>query len=140
MAGCRGYFDRPRRHDLPRSGCCARHGYLLCIRLRRYRCRLCKQAVYLLAGKTVKEGDYVSIDGTTGNIYLQAIPTVAASISGDFDRFMKWAGAVRKLEVYTNADTPRDAKQAATLAHEGIGLCRTEHMFFEETELRQCAR
>ena len=84
-----------------------------------------------LAGHVIKEGDYISIDGSTGNIYGEAIPTVAASISGDFDRFMKWADARRTLKVRTNADTPRDAAQAVAFGAEGIGLCRTEHMFFE---------
>ena len=91
---------------------------------------------FTLAGKTVKEGDYISIDGSTGNIYAEAIPTVAASISGDFDRFMKWADAVRKLEVYTNADTPKDAKQGRDFGAQGIGLCRTEHMFFEGQRIK----
>ena len=84
-----------------------------------------------LSGHVIKEGDYISIDGSTGNIYGEAIPTVAASISGDFDRFMKWADARRTLKVRTNADTPTDAKKARELGAEGIGLCRTEHMFFE---------
>ncbi len=91
---------------------------------------------FTLAGQTVKEGDYISIDGSTGNIYAEAIPTVAASISGDFDRFMKWADAVRKLEVYTNADTPKDAKQGRDFGAQGIGLCRTEHMFFEGQRIK----
>ena len=89
-----------------------------------------------LAGHVIKEGDYISIDGSTGNIYGEAIPTVAASISGDFDRFMKWADARRTLKVRTNADTPRDAAQAVALGAEGIGLCRTEHMFFEGDRIK----
>ncbi|WP_444658877.1 pyruvate, phosphate dikinase [Caproiciproducens sp. R2] len=91
---------------------------------------------FTLAGQTVKEGDYISIDGSTGNIYAQAIPTAAAKISGDFDRFMKWADAARKLEVYTNADTPKDAKQGRDFGAQGIGLCRTEHMFFEGQRIK----
>ena len=91
---------------------------------------------FTLAGQTIKEGDYISIDGSTGNIYAEAIPTVAASISGDFDRFMKWADSVRKLEVYTNADTPKDAKQGRDFGAQGIGLCRTEHMFFEGQRIK----
>lgn len=91
---------------------------------------------FTLAGKAYKEGDYISIDGSTGNIYGEAIPTTAASISGDFDRFMKWADGVRKLEVYTNADTPKDAAQARAFGAEGIGLCRTEHMFFEGARIK----
>lgn len=79
----------------------------------------------------VCEGDYISLDGSTGKIYGEAIPTVEASISGDFDRFMKWADEFRTLKVRTNADTPRDAKQAMSFGAQGIGLCRTEHMFFE---------
>ena len=89
-----------------------------------------------LAGKTIKEGDYISIDGSTGKIYGEAIPTVDASISGDFDRFMKWADARRKLQVRTNADTPRDTAQAVKFGAEGIGLCRTEHMFFEGERIK----
>ena len=91
---------------------------------------------FTLAGLTIKEGDYISIDGSTGNIYAEAIPTVAASISGDFGRFMGWADKYRKLQVWTNADTPRDAKQGRSFGAQGIGLCRTEHMFFEETRIK----
>jgi len=89
-----------------------------------------------LGGKTIVEGDYISIDGSTGNIYGEAIPTVAATISGDFDRFMKWADDRRTLLVRTNADTPRDAKQAVDFGAQGIGLCRTEHMFFEGDRIK----
>lgn len=91
---------------------------------------------FQLGGMTIKEGDYLSIDGTTGKIYGQAIPTVAANISGNFGRFMGWADSVRKLKVYTNADTPRDAKQGHSFGAEGIGLCRTEHMFFEGERIK----
>jgi pyruvate,orthophosphate dikinase len=91
---------------------------------------------FTLGGLTIKEGDYISIDGSTGNIYAEAIPTTAASISGDFGRFMQWADAVRKLEVYTNADTPKDAKQGKEFGAQGIGLCRTEHMFFEANRIK----
>ncbi len=84
-----------------------------------------------VAGKTVHEGDYISLDGSTGNVYLEAIPTVPASITGNFDTFMKWADEVRTLQVRTNADTPRDAEQAYRFGAQGIGLCRTEHMFFD---------
>lgn len=84
-----------------------------------------------LAGRTYKEGDWISLDGSTGNIYGEAIPTVPASISGEFGRIMAWADKYRVLQVRTNADTPRDAKQAFEFGAEGIGLCRTEHMFFE---------
>ncbi len=84
-----------------------------------------------LAGRTFHEGDVISIDGTTGNIYGEAIATVDATIAGEFGRIMAWADEFRKLKVRTNADTPRDAKKARELGAEGIGLCRTEHMFFE---------
>ncbi len=84
-----------------------------------------------LAGKVYKEGDYVSLDGTTGKIYGEAIATVPASIGGDFDRIMTLANKYKTLEVRTNADTPSDAEQAVKFGAEGIGLCRTEHMFFE---------
>ena len=86
---------------------------------------------FTLNGKTFVEGDYISIDGSTGNIYDGIIPTVDASIAGEFGRIMAWADQFRKLKVRTNADTPRDAKKARELGAEGIGLCRTEHMFFE---------
>ncbi|MGN0616552.1 pyruvate, phosphate dikinase [Ruminococcus flavefaciens] len=84
-----------------------------------------------LGGKTFKEGDYISIDGTTGNIYDGVIATVDAQIAGEFGRIMAWADKYRTLKVRTNADTPADAKKARELGAEGIGLCRTEHMFFE---------
>ncbi|MBQ7547355.1 MAG: pyruvate, phosphate dikinase, partial [Clostridia bacterium] len=84
-----------------------------------------------LAGKTFHEGDYISIDGSTGNIYDGIIPTVDAEIAGEFGRIMQWADEFRTLKVRTNADTPADAKKARELGAEGIGLCRTEHMFFE---------
>ncbi|MGN0165422.1 MAG: pyruvate, phosphate dikinase [Lachnospiraceae bacterium] len=86
---------------------------------------------FTLAGKTFKEGSQISIDGTTGNIYSGIIPTVDASITGTFGRVMSWADKYRKLKVRTNADTPADAKKAHELGAEGIGLCRTEHMFFD---------
>ena len=86
---------------------------------------------FVLGGKTYTEGDYISIDGSTGNIYDGIIPTVEASISGTFGRIMGWADKYRVLKVRTNADTPDDAKRARELGAEGIGLCRTEHMFFD---------
>ena len=86
---------------------------------------------FTLAGKTYTEGSEISIDGSTGNIYDGIIPTVDATIAGEFGRIMAWADKYRKLKVRTNADTPADAKKARELGAEGIGLCRTEHMFFE---------
>ena len=86
---------------------------------------------FTLAGKTYHEGDYISIDGSTGNIYDGIIPTVDAQIGGNFGRIMAWADKYRKLEVRTNADTPKDAAKARELGAQGIGLCRTEHMFFD---------
>ena len=86
---------------------------------------------FTLGGKTFHEGDYISIDGSTGNIYDGVIPTVDAEISGNFGTIMGWADEFRRLKVRTNADTPTDAKKARELGAEGIGLCRTEHMFFE---------
>ncbi len=91
---------------------------------------------FTLEGIVVKEGDYISIDGSTGNIYGEAVPTVEASISGDFGRFMEWADAARTLDVYTNADNPRDAAQAKKFGAQGIGLCRTEHMFFDPERIK----
>ncbi len=89
-----------------------------------------------LGGRTIKEGDYISLDGSTGNVYGEAVPTVEATISGDFDRFMSWADARRTLKVRTNADNPKDAAQAVKFGAEGIGLTRTEHMFFEPTRIK----
>ena len=86
---------------------------------------------FTLAGKTFHEGDCISLDGSTGNVYEGLIPTVDASIAGEFGRIMAWADKYRKLAVRTNADTPQDAKKARELGAEGIGLCRTEHMFFD---------
>ncbi len=90
---------------------------------------------FTLAGKEYHEGDYLSIDGTTGNIYDGQIPTVDATIAGEFGRVMAWADKYRKLKVRTNADTPADARKARELGAEGIGLCRTEHMFFDEDRI-----
>ena len=90
---------------------------------------------FTLAGQTFTEGSEISIDGTTGNIYAGLIPTVDASIAGEFGRVMAWADEFRTLKVRTNADTPADAKKARELGAEGIGLCRTEHMFFEEDRI-----
>ena len=92
--------------------------------------------LFTLAGKEYHEGDWISIDGSTGNIYGEAIPTADATISGDFERFMEWADTARTLKVFTNADNPRDAKQAVDFGAEGIGLCRTEHMFFEGDRIK----
>ncbi len=91
---------------------------------------------FTLGGQKIVEGDYISIDGSTGNIYGEAVATVEASISGDFGRFMAWADAARTLKVRTNADTPRDTAQAVKFGAEGIGLCRTEHMFFEADRIK----
>ena len=90
---------------------------------------------FTLAGKEFHEGDYISIDGSTGNIYDGIIETTDAQIAGEFGRIMAWADEFRKLKVRTNADTPADAKKARELGAEGIGLCRTEHMFFEEDRI-----
>ena len=89
-----------------------------------------------LGGRTFTEGDWISLDGSTGKIYGEAIPTVEATISGDFGRFMAWADAARKLAIRANADNPRDAEQAVKFGAEGIGLCRTEHMFFEGDRIK----
>ncbi len=90
---------------------------------------------FTLAGKTIKEGDFISIDGTTGNIYEGQIKTVDATVEGEFETVMNWADKYRRLEVRTNADTPQDARKARELGAQGIGLCRTEHMFFEESRI-----
>ncbi|MBE7081562.1 MAG: pyruvate, phosphate dikinase [Clostridiales bacterium] len=95
-----------------------------------------EKKTFSLGGKTFVEGDYISLDGSTGNIYGEAIPTVPASISGYFGRIMDWADKYRSLQVRTNADTPKDAKQARSFGAEGIGLCRTEHMFFEADRIK----
>ena len=96
--------------------------------------------VFTLHGETFHEGDYISLDGTTGKIYKGDIKTVDASVSGDFGRIMAWADEYRKLGVRTNADNPRDTKKAIELGAEGIGLCRTEHMFFEEERIPKIRR
>ncbi len=88
-----------------------------------------------LGGYTFHEGDYISLDGTTGKIYKGDIKTVEASVSGNFGRIMAWADKYRALKVRTNADNPRDTRNAVHLGAEGIGLCRTEHMFFEEDRI-----
>ncbi len=87
------------------------------------------------SGKVYKEGDSLSLDGSTGKVYGEEVKTVDPEISGDFGTFMGWADSIRRLQIRTNADTPRDAKQARTFGAEGIGLCRTEHMFFEEDRI-----
>ncbi|MDL2324502.1 pyruvate, phosphate dikinase [Ruminococcaceae bacterium OttesenSCG-928-A16] len=91
---------------------------------------------FTLGGKVYNEGDMISLDGSTGNVYGEAVPTTEATISGDFDRLMKWADEIRQLEIYTNADTPTDAQHAVDFGAEGIGLCRTEHMFFEADRIK----
>ncbi len=91
---------------------------------------------FKLNGKTIKEGDYISLDGSTGNIYLGQIKMAPASISGNFGRVMQWADEIRTLKVRANADTPKDAKQAIEFGAEGIGLTRTEHMFFDEAKIK----
>ena len=85
---------------------------------------------FSVAGKTFKEGDWISLDGSTGNVYGERIDTVTATVTGNFAKFMEWADRYRQMEVRTNADTPKDAKQAYVFGAQGIGLCRTEHMFF----------
>ncbi len=95
-----------------------------------------REGSFELGGKTYTEGDWISLDGSTGKIYGESIPTVEASISGDFGRFMAWADAARRLTIRTNADNPRDAAQAVKFGAEGIGLCRTEHMFFEGDRIK----
>ena len=91
---------------------------------------------FVIGDHKVCEGDYISIDGSTGNVYLGEIKTVPASMTGDFGRFMGWADEIRTLKVCTNADTPKDAEQAVRFGAEGIGLCRTEHMFFEADRIK----
>ena len=95
-----------------------------------------EEKYFTLGGQTIKEGDYISLNGSTGDIYGEAIATTDAAIVGDFDRFMGWADAARKLVVRTNADNPRDTAQAVKFGAEGIGLCRTEHMFFEGDRIK----
>ena len=94
-----------------------------------------EEKTFTLGGNTFKEGDYISLDGTTGKIYKGDIKTEEASVSGNFGRIMGWADEFRTLKVRTNADNPRDTKQALELGAEGIGLCRTEHMFFDEVRI-----
>ena len=94
----------------------------------------------LVNGKTYNEGDYISLDGSTGNVYTGEIKTVAPELSGNFEKLMNWADDIRELKVRTNADNPRDAAQAVSFGAEGIGLCRTEHMFFDETRIPDVRR
>ncbi len=95
-----------------------------------------EEGYFRVGGKDYHRGEWISIDGSTGNVYGEAIKTVPAEISGDFERFMKWADARRRLKIRTNADTPRDAAQAVKFGAEGIGLVRTEHMFFEGDKIK----
>ena len=95
-----------------------------------------EEKYFELHGEIVKEGDFISLDGSTGNIYLGQIPTVPAEISGDFETIMTWSDEIRKLAIRTNADTPKDAKQAYEFGAEGIGLTRTEHMFFNGDRIK----
>ena len=94
-----------------------------------------KKTLTLPNGKVLIEGDWISLDGSSGNVYAEKIETEEANISGDFEVFMSWADKTRRLKIRTNADTPRDAKEARKFGAEGIGLCRTEHMFFESTRI-----
>lgn len=91
---------------------------------------------FTIGGKDYAEGSWISLDGSTGNVYSEKLATVEASISGDFDRLMKWADRARELQVYANADNRRDAEQGRSFGSEGIGLCRTEHMFFEADRIK----
>ncbi|MGD9605543.1 MAG: pyruvate, phosphate dikinase [Bacilli bacterium] len=95
-----------------------------------------EEGYFVLGGQTFKKGDWLSLDGSTGAVYGQKIPTVPATISGNFEKFMTWADEIRRLKVRTNADTPADAKQARAFGAEGIGLCRTEHMFFDSNRIK----
>ncbi|MBV4419363.1 pyruvate, phosphate dikinase [Clostridium tyrobutyricum] len=99
-----------------------------------------QKKVFEVHGHKFGEGDYISLDGSTGNVYGKAIKTVFPEMSGDFGKFMSWADSIRKLKIRTNADTPADAKQAVKFGAEGIGLCRTEHMFFQEDRIPQVRR
>ena len=94
-----------------------------------------KKTLTMPNGKVLTEGDWISLDGSSGNVYAEKIETEEANISGDFEVFMSWADKTRRLKIRTNADTPRDAKEARKFGAEGIGLCRTEHMFFESTRI-----
>ncbi len=95
-----------------------------------------EEGYFVVGGKTYKRGDWISVDGSTGNVYGEKIPTVPAEISGNFERFMEWADERRVLQIRTNADTPKDAAQAVRFGAEGIGLVRTEHMFFEGDKIK----
>ena len=95
-----------------------------------------EEGYFIVGGKEYRRGDWISLDGSTGNVYGEAIQTVPAKISGDFETFMGWADAARTLKIRTNADTPRDARQAVQFGAEGIGLVRTEHMFFEGNKIK----
>lgn len=95
-----------------------------------------KEKTFVLGGKKFKSGDFIALDGSTGIVYGEKVATVPATISGDFGKFMSWCDEIRRMKVRTNADTPKDAKQAREFGAEGIGLCRTEHMFFESDRIK----
>lgn len=95
-----------------------------------------EEKYFVLNGKIINEGDYISLDGSTGNVYIGQIPTVPAVISGNFEKIMQWSDEIRTLGIRANADSPNDARQAKEFGAEGIGLCRTEHMFFEKSRIK----
>ena len=135
MHAATGHFDRARRDDQPCRRCCARHGAALRFG-RRQPCHRCNAAKVLrVSGRELKEGDILTIDGTTGEVMAGAVPTLQPELVGDFGTLMVWADAARRMKVRANAETPHDAQVARDFGAEGIGLCRTEHMFFDAARI-----
>ncbi len=130
-----GHPDDARRHDQPRGGGGARHGPALRRRRRRSPHRLQGRRPCASRGQTVKAGDIITINGSTGEVMLGEVPTIQPELSGDFATLMGWADEFRTMSVRANADTPIDARTARRFGAEGIGLCRTEHMFFDDERI-----
>jgi pyruvate,orthophosphate dikinase len=140
-ARCRRHPDHPRRHDQPCGGRRARHGQALRFRRGFAARRLCAMSELIAARRqTLKKGDVITIDGSSGQVLKGAIPMLQPELSGDFGQIMEWADRTRRMKVRTNAETPADARAARSFGAEGIGLCRTEHMFFDGAASSPCAR
>ena len=135
MVAAEGNTDCQRRHDVTRCRSSQRNGKML--RIGCSEIKVDEDGKKLTIGEYVfGEGDYLSLNGTSGEVLKGEVKTVPPELSGDFAKIMSWADEIRTLKIRTNADNPRDAKQAVDFGAEGIGLCRTEHMFFEEARIR----
>ena len=136
----RGHPDHARRHDQPRRRGRARHGQALRLRRRPHPRRLPRRDHDRRRRASSGKGDIITIDGSTGQVLAGAVAMRQPELSGDFARLMEWADAARRMKVRTNAETPADARAARSFGAEGIGLCRTEHMFFDADRISPCAR